>query len=145
MDQLPFDYLFRRHSPETVRRWVNALRYGYYVRAAGGHANDGDEFWINLKYTDDRDLDDIATRLHLAKKEGITTIDGTPVYAALFQGYLQLFFSGTEAPYEVSETDFENCMKAEATIEKTGLAAKVSRHLEKLTTCISKERYAGLL
>lgn len=56
-------YLFERHPKEQIRRWVNDLKYSYFKRAWGGHANDGDEFILTLKYTDKNDLLDILKRL----------------------------------------------------------------------------------
>jgi len=53
------NYLFEKHSIEVVKKWVNNLDYGFYKRAWGGHANDGDEFGIWLKYKDKTELFEI--------------------------------------------------------------------------------------
>ena len=50
----------------------------------------------------------------------------------------------TSNPYEVSETDFENCKKIEGLIIDKGLTDKVSRDFEKSVMCISKTRYRDL-
>ena len=55
--------LFQRHSPDQIKEWVNGLRYSYFIRAWGGHANDGDEFNLTLNYQDKNDLLDILKRL----------------------------------------------------------------------------------
>ncbi|MGC3946402.1 MAG: hypothetical protein QM762_18090 [Chryseolinea sp.] len=58
-------WLFERHPEEEIRRWVNNLRYSYFKRAWGGHANDGDEFMLTLSYQDKDDL------LHILKSIGV--------------------------------------------------------------------------
>lgn len=57
------DWLFERHPKEEIRRWVYGLEYGYYHRAVGGHANDGDYFSINFYYKSKRDLLRTMSRL----------------------------------------------------------------------------------
>ena len=43
IEKLPDIWLFELHSKQTIRAWVRQLRYFYYKRAWGGHANDGEE------------------------------------------------------------------------------------------------------
>lgn len=63
IDKLSDDWLFRRHSKDTIKRWVNGLKYSYYNRAWGGHANDGDSFVLTLIYAGKADMLDILQRL----------------------------------------------------------------------------------
>ena len=61
--RLSDSWLFERHSKEEIRRWVDNLRYSYFKRAWGGHANDGDEFTLTLTYKDRDDLVNILKSL----------------------------------------------------------------------------------
>ena len=65
IQRLSDSWLFERHSEEEIRRWVNNLRYSYFKRAWGGHANDGDEFTLTLTYKDRDDLLNILKRLDI--------------------------------------------------------------------------------
>lgn len=49
-------WLFARHPKEEIKRWVYGLDYGYFHRAVGGHANDGDYFSIDFYYKSKRDV-----------------------------------------------------------------------------------------
>jgi hypothetical protein len=42
-------WLYERHSKAELAVWVSTLRYFRYVRAVGGHANDGDELVVLLR------------------------------------------------------------------------------------------------
>lgn len=66
MDKLSPEWLFERHSEQVIRKWLGQLRYFYYKRAWGGHANDGDEFQTAFLYTDRQDL------IHKLGQLGIT-------------------------------------------------------------------------
>lgn len=50
-------YMFGLHSKETIAGWVRQLRYFYFVRAWGGHANDGDTFQAGILFKDRKDLE----------------------------------------------------------------------------------------
>ena len=56
IEKLSDNWLFERHSRQTIREWLGQLRYFYYKRAWGGHANDGDEFQVAFLFTDKEDL-----------------------------------------------------------------------------------------
>ncbi|OON68819.1 hypothetical protein [Hymenobacter sp. CRA2] len=56
LDKLSDSWLFQQHSRATIKEWVNQLRYFCFIRAWGGHANDGDEFRAQLQYADRADL-----------------------------------------------------------------------------------------
>ena len=55
-EKLSDNWLFERHSKQTLRAWLKQLRYFYYKRAWGGHANDGDEFQVAFAFSDRSDL-----------------------------------------------------------------------------------------
>ena len=65
-EKLSDDWLFERHSKKTIREWLQQLRYFYFKRAWGGHANDGDEFQVAFTFTDRQDLIDKFGQLGLA-------------------------------------------------------------------------------
>lgn len=56
IDKLKPAYLFQSHSKEEIIKWATHLNYFYFIRAWGGHANDGDRFVAVIKYTDRQDL-----------------------------------------------------------------------------------------
>jgi len=56
LDKLPDNWLFVRHSKQTIKEWLRQLRYFYFKRAWGGHANDGDQFQVAFIYSDRQDL-----------------------------------------------------------------------------------------
>lgn len=58
-------YLFERHSKETLRYWLNNLKYFYFNRAWGGHANDGDCFVAFFQINDEQELLTIASNIGL--------------------------------------------------------------------------------
>jgi len=59
-------YLFETVSPETLRHWVQRLRYFRFLRAVGGHANDGDSLNAALRYEGEADLWSLLTALRIA-------------------------------------------------------------------------------
>ncbi len=56
IDKLTDNRLFERHSKPTVKEWLRQLDYFYFIRAWGGHANDGDAFKVEFVYSDRLDL-----------------------------------------------------------------------------------------
>lgn len=56
MDKLTENWLFERHSKETISEWIKQLRFFYFKRAWGGHANDGDEFQTAFTFTNRKNL-----------------------------------------------------------------------------------------
>lgn len=56
IERLSDKWLFERHAKSTIRAWIRQLRYFYFKRAWGGHANDGDEFQVAFTFTDRQDL-----------------------------------------------------------------------------------------
>ena len=56
IDKLSDNWLFERHSKQTIKEWFRHLSYFYFKRAWGGHANDGDEFQVAFSFLDRQDL-----------------------------------------------------------------------------------------
>ncbi len=67
-ERISENYLFQKHTKSEINRWIRTLQYGYYKRAWGGHANDGDEFGIWLKYRNRNELYDILDSLGIQLK-----------------------------------------------------------------------------
>jgi len=63
IDKFSDQWLFETHTSEQISEWVNQLKYFYFFRAWGGHANDGDSFKATLKYTDQSNLIDILSKI----------------------------------------------------------------------------------
>lgn len=49
-------HLFASHSRRTLRAWAKRLRLFRFVRAVGGHANDGDELVVAYRYQTEEEL-----------------------------------------------------------------------------------------
>ena len=64
-DKLSDKWLFARHSKRELRSWLGQLRYFYFKRAWGGHANDGDEFQVAFSFIHRQDLLDKIGQLGL--------------------------------------------------------------------------------
>ena len=65
IEKLSDNWLFERHSKQTIREWLRQLRYFYFKRAWGGHAGDGDEFQVAFSFTDRQDLINKVAQLGL--------------------------------------------------------------------------------
>ena len=69
IDKLSDQWLFQSHSKDEIRKWIQGLKYGFFKRAWGGHANDGDSFEIWLKYDSKSELFEILERLRIKLNE----------------------------------------------------------------------------
>ncbi len=49
-------YLFEQHPRETLRAWAHRLEVFRFVRAYGGHANDGDSLDAAFRYASEAEL-----------------------------------------------------------------------------------------
>ena len=50
------NWIFRNHPKEELVYWIGELKYFHFIRAIGGHANDGDCFIASIKYYSKEDL-----------------------------------------------------------------------------------------
>lgn len=65
----PFhQYMFAEHDQATLRRWASQLSYFRFCRAYGGHANDGDQFLVVLRYQDETEYRALLANLDLEPK-----------------------------------------------------------------------------
>jgi len=62
-------WFFRTHGFEELARWTASMRYFRFVRALGGHANDGDTLEVALRFDSERDLVALATDLGIVLRE----------------------------------------------------------------------------
>jgi len=180
-EKLSESYLFDKHQKSVVKRWNKTLKYGFFKRAWGGHANDGDEFGIWLKYANKTQLFEILDGLeiklmlipknhpkaipgkeydwaeyekfkseikHLPEFEQPlhTKIDSVPCFCWIENGKISLKFSGQKDgnKYEVSEMDFENCLRTEKVISEKQLENYVSSDYENWVTHVSEKVYPEL-
>ena len=58
-------WLFQNHPKSEIRSWAKQLHYFYFVRAYGGHSNDGDCFKAAFSYTSKENLIDTLSKLGL--------------------------------------------------------------------------------
>ncbi|MBX7135251.1 MAG: hypothetical protein K1X67_21490 [Fimbriimonadaceae bacterium] len=56
-------YLFETHSEETLRSWARRLQFFRFIRAHGGHANDGDSLEVAFRYHTLRELERMLAML----------------------------------------------------------------------------------
>lgn len=56
IDKLSEDWICQSYSKEKISNWVKNLKYFYFKRAWGGHANDGDEFIAHIDIENDNEL-----------------------------------------------------------------------------------------
>lgn len=56
IDKFSDKWLFQNHSKGEIRNWVSNLRYFYFVRAWGGHNDDGDKFLATFHFNSKQDL-----------------------------------------------------------------------------------------
>jgi hypothetical protein len=66
LDKLKPAYLFETHSKGEIIKWATNLHYFYFIRAWGGHANDGDRFEAVIKYADRQDLINKLAKLDIS-------------------------------------------------------------------------------
>ena len=65
----PFhQYMFAEHDQATLQRWASQLSYFRFCRAFGGHANDGDQFLVVLRYLNESGYRSILESLGLKPK-----------------------------------------------------------------------------
>lgn len=74
-------WLLRAHSWSRLHDWVRRLRHTRFVRAVGGHANDGDYLALALRWEGEEDLRHLMARLGAplgASLPGTSTVPGHP-------------------------------------------------------------------
>ncbi len=181
MEKYPDQYLFKTYPKNEIKKWVRTLKYAFFKRAWGGHAGDGDEFEICLRFRDKAELFDILKVVgvelknipeHCSKpiqgksytgeefqkfKTEIkdypkfeqplhTKINSIPCFIWIENGKISITFSGAKGGnlYQVSNEDFQNCLKVERIITDMKLKKYVSTEYEDDMRYISKNNYPEL-
>ena len=112
-------YLFRQHSEAELTEWMRELRFFRYIRALGGHANDGDMFLAALRCANHEDLPRLLTALRLSAS-GHVQIAGAKVfvYWQTHEQKLELHVSGAAGnPHEVTRADVDDALRIEQYLE----------------------------
>jgi hypothetical protein len=58
-------YLYSTHPQAEIRLWARQLKYFRFCKAYGGHANDGDQLKVALKFDSEEDLVETCKSLGL--------------------------------------------------------------------------------
>jgi len=178
MEKRPDWYIFELHSKETIAKWARQLHYFYFVRAWGGHANDGDTFQAGIVYKDRTDLKDKLAKLDIVpgvigpddpqpvigqsypgtefvkfkssvytfpdmEQPGHVTIAGQPVFVTVRSTSIAFSVSGIADGnlYEVTEADFNACLKIEEVFKQLNWQPFKDSSLEQSSSCISALSY----
>jgi hypothetical protein len=143
--------LFERHSKVTIKKWLRELRYFYLIRAWGGHANDGDEFQVAFKFSDEQDLISKLQQLGLKvhdcfEQPGRSILFGYEAFVWVNENSVFITVSGTKDnnPYEVSEDDFKACRELEKCFDNLSWLSLRDNSLEHSVCCISRSKYPEL-
>ena len=146
-DKLSSDWLFRRHPEQTVKGWLRQLRYFYFVRAWGGHANDADAFEVGFLFNDRQDMMHKLAQLGFTTdKPGRSILFGYSAYVSVFGSTIKITVADTkrDTPYEVSDYDFQVCLALEKEFDKLGWQPIIDRKIEESICCISRTKYPEL-
>jgi hypothetical protein len=81
MDARRHQYLFESIDLPTLRLWYARLHYFRFLRAVGGHANDGDSLNAALRYHSESDLLDLLCVLGLSAGNGSVLSSEVPLAA----------------------------------------------------------------
>jgi NAD(P)-dependent dehydrogenase (short-subunit alcohol dehydrogenase family) len=113
-------YLYERHSREELHAWARRLRYFRFVRAIGGHANDGDRLLLALRHGGAADALALSAQLDpSATGRGHHVIGGIRVFVWTNDQTLTLSLSGSAGdPYSVTELDVTNAAALEPLIDR---------------------------
>lgn len=152
IDKLSDIWLYQRHSKQTIKAWVNHLKYFYFIRAWGGHANDGDTFKVGINYTDKEDLIFRLGQLELTLDvrpedfPAYSTIFGYKAFVCIYDNTIEISISGTkdENYYEVTEADYKVCLELESKFDTLNWYKLTDKTLEKKVCCVSKTKYPEL-
>lgn len=132
-------WLLKGRSWYGMRAMVTGLRYFRFLRAIGGHANDGDQLLVALAWDDDLDLTVLLTQLDIPLREhtgrpsthapsiedlrhlgqpGWVDVDGTRLHVRVEPGRVVITISGSAGnPYEVTEADVAAASRIEEKID----------------------------
>ena len=108
------DYLFGNYGRVVLTNWARRLHYFRFVKALGGHANDGDLLLAVLRYANNADLRKLFAQLGLptgpgratgpVPSPGLIAWAGAKVYVAVRHAPQQLEFTiiAPDGSYDVT-------------------------------------------
>lgn len=150
-------WLFETHSREELSSWVKQLKFFYFFRASGGHANDGDLFKASIKFSNKQDLAYKLSKMGISSSAlpvGSKSASEQPLYQMIngnrcfvwVQGRsITVSVFGAEGDlYSVSEKDFQICKNIEKLFDQAEFQGQKSRNSERSICCISQEKYPEL-
>lgn len=141
------EYLFERHTRETLQRWANDLRCFRFVRAVGGHANDFDQFLASYECIRLSDLFSLCSSLGIEYRLSQPKIENAADSTSRMSGLnLQqlvepigkveicsrpafIYFQGNRvnvsvaSSYDITETDFEDARAIEVSLAQVEISA----------------------
>lgn len=108
-------WLLRAHPRWRLEDWARRLRHTRFVRALGGHANDGDFLALSLGHAGGDDLQGLLSALGAAP--GHTRALGHPAFLVVRADRVEIHLGGAAGdPYEVSEADVAHAEALEAAL-----------------------------
>jgi hypothetical protein len=111
-------YLHRDHSVLELEEWARRLSWFRFCRAVGGHANDGDQLLVALRYVDPNDLDGLWISLGGSRpSSNIIDIRGIRVGVLQLRDRVLLSLSGADGdPFQVTLKDVQNAEVVEQSL-----------------------------
>ncbi|AMR28070.1 hypothetical protein A0257_13865 [Hymenobacter psoromatis] len=149
------DYVFGRHGHGVLANWVRRLRYFRFNKAQGGHANDGDQLLLALRYTDEADLHSLLQQLGLrattavpeALPAGWVELAGNQVRAYVRrvpERRLEISLSAVDNPYEVTAQTVAITEALEAQLELAAHESRIIDPLNESIHCVCPQYYPEL-
>lgn len=137
-------WIFQSIQPNILINWIANLKYFHFIRAIGGHANDGDAFVCELKFNSEDEVFSILKKIGV-ENFGYNLIENKQCYISIKNTKVEFSISGANGnPYEVSQKDYEYCKKIESLFNRYNLHVYLNLDIENQVNCISKKNYPEL-
>lgn len=137
-------WIFQNTQPINLINWIINLKYFYFIRAIGGHANDGDAFVCELKFNSDDQVSSILKKIGV-EGSGYNLIENNKCWVSIKDTRIEFSIFGANGNlYEVSQKDYESCKKIESLFDKYDLHKYINLDIENQINCISKKNYPEL-
>lgn len=143
-NKLSDNWIFQNLQRTNVINWINDLKYFYFIRAIGGHANDGDAFICELKSNTEYELKSMLKKIGI-KNTGHQLIENNKCYVSIKERKLEFsVFGGNGNMYEISNEDYKTCKQLECLFDEYDLWKYKNSDIENQINCISKKNYPEL-
>jgi len=157
-NQLSDNWIFQNHEKEEVLNWVHQLAFFYFIRAIGGHANDGDQFVSRIKFHSTEDLKFKLNKLDLNRliitvehdedvflESTRQSIENEICFVSIHKDIIEFSVFGNSGNiYEVGDVDFNRCKKLEVIFSKLNFQVDKDYELENSINCICLKKYPKL-